>query len=303
MVWRGVAATLGLASLLLLTALAGCASKASGGGDLKLANGQTIDLAAAASQATGAADRGIISGVVVDAAIRPIASANLTLVGQGIATHADATGIFVIPNLKPGLYTVQARANGFQPIQSTAEVKAGETAKVRMVMDVDRSPIPFHSATAKFKGFYNVGSGLVDEVQTLEGNKTVGPVTTPYAATCTCVWPVDFEANASTYVIEAQWTPTVAKPGLPSPADLGPTEMTYNFEPNHGPSPPLIFCYGTPCAFHEWGTNVSRAATHATIHFWSDDSWVTFNQDFTAFFTVFYNGQAPADWAFTKGST
>jgi hypothetical protein len=299
---RGAAASLA-AGLFLLGLLSGCASKASGSGDLQLADGKTVDLAAAA-QGQESADRGVISGVVVDPAIRPIAGANLTVVGQGLAARADASGIFVVPNLKPGLYTVAARAAGFLPVQTTAEVKAGETTKVRIAMDVDRTPVPFHSPTVKFKGFYNVGSGLFDEVGTLDvWNRSVGPARTPESATCTCVFGFDMDGNFTTIVVEAAWTPSPAKPDLPDPANLGPTEMTWAFKPDAGKEPPLTFCYGSPCASHMWGGNVSADARHVTLHFWSDASWVTVNQDFEAFVTIFYNGAAPPDWAFTKGST
>jgi len=282
-------------------ALAGCSTKADGGqGDLQLADGHTVDLEAAARDAgaTAAADRGTISGVVVDAAIRPIAAANLTLVGQGVTTAADANGVFVLPNLKPGLFTIQAHAKGFLPVQSTAEVQAGQTTKVRMVMDVDRTPLPFHTPTIKFKGFYTVGSGLADEVQTLEGNRSVGPVQTPWAATCTCVWDVSFDPNATTFVIEDSYTESIQEP-----SQVGSPEMTFKFDVDKGTDPALIFCYGVPCSFHEWGSNVSKDASKAHIHFWSNDSWVAVNEEFQAFFTVFYVAPAPAGWSFLGGGT
>lgn len=301
MVVRGPVAA-AVASLFLLSLFAGCSSKASGSGDLQLANGETVDLdkAASASGAQRAAGKGVVSGVVVDPGIRPLAGVNLTVVGKGLTARTDANGIFVLSNLEPGLYTIAARAAGFLPVQTSAEVKAGETTKVRMVMDADTTPVPYHAATMKFNGFFQASfTGLVDEALDLfVFNQTRGPVTTPARPACTCHFVYYPEPNATTHVIEIAWEANPPKPADPT-GQLGDPEIIMHFNPGNF----LSFCYGSPCVLRYDGQNLSKDLTKVDLSFWGDNTWPALNEEFTVFVTLFYNGAAPHGWAFTKGDT
>src|SRR3954464_2439313 len=73
---------------------------------------------AAARHANGQAVSGTITGYVFDPSNNGVPNAKVTVtnVGTGVATTrlADATGLFLIPNLLPGTYTATAEAAGFQ---------------------------------------------------------------------------------------------------------------------------------------------------------------------------------------------
>ncbi|HUR61516.1 MAG TPA: carboxypeptidase-like regulatory domain-containing protein [Candidatus Thermoplasmatota archaeon] len=288
-------------ALFLLFLLGGCAAGPAGEGDQLAAD---LSAAAERAQAESGADRGIISGVVVDVGIHPIPRANLTVLNQGITARADDNGIFVFPNLKPGIYTIQARAAGYLGVQTTSEVVAGETSKVRIQMDADPTPLPYHSPTLKFKGFFQVSfTGLVDEALDLfVFNQTYGPVTTPPMPSCTCHYVYHPEANATTHIVEIQWEANPPKPDDPT-GQMGESEIVMDFNADKDPQPGLTFCYGSPCVTRFDGRNLSAELRTVDLGFWGDGTWPALNEEFNVFVTVFYNGAAPKDWSFIAGST
>jgi hypothetical protein len=297
--------------VVVLALLAGCAAgPVAGKGDLQLADGKTVDLNSAAQGAQTDKDRGTISGVVVDPAIRPIAGANLTVVGQGATARTDADGVFVIPNLKPGLYTILAKAKTFLPVQSTAEVKAGETAKVRMVLDIDRTPQPFHY-TLKFKAFEDLGNGLVDEAWNLFLANDTGPV--PGAGKnpfCRCQFFFSTDQQVTGFVVEGVWKDSVPRPG-PSQCGVpllgcvaGPT--VYYWHMYDAKSNFQKYSSGSctsPCRANVTGATYAPTARDFWISMYTDGNWVAYQQEYQVFVTPFLNGAAPKDWSFVKGDT
>lgn len=279
---RTAAQLLGLA--VLGVALAGCSDSSPSG---KVSG---IEL----QQVDNTAYLGSISGVVVDEAIRPVPGAQLSLLNRmGSNATSDADGLFVFEALEPGLYTISVAPipegeRRFYGIQTTAEVVAGETAKVRVVLPSDVTPVPFH-VTLAFDGFFQVGSGFVDEVLTLYVyNKTVGPVTTP-SPTCTCKWAFGAAETVQTFVVDLARQDTVESPS--------PTFWAFLLESDIDDND-IWFCYDNPCNAHVPGANFSAEARNFTIEVWSDPAWVAVQQSFELFVTIFYAAPAPEGWSF-----
>ena len=69
---------------------------------------------------------GTILGTVEDPSGNIIVGAKVTLINQGTgdqrAVTTDATGVFVVPSLLPGPYTVRVESQGFQTYQRTDNV-------------------------------------------------------------------------------------------------------------------------------------------------------------------------------------
>jgi len=294
---------------LLGSGLAGCTSagKESGGGDLRLADGSTVDLNGAAKDAPSSAGHGTVSGVVVDPGIRPIAGANVTVAGLGTVVRTDANGIFVVADLVPGLITLQVKAKGYLPVQTSAEVKAGETAKVRVVMDADLSPQPYH-VTLKFKAHEDFGNGLADEAWDLFLANSTGPFPglgkEPF---CQCQFFFSADQQVTAFVFEAAWTDTVAKPGGTQCVPLvgcvtGPTNYYWEL-------------YDADSDFQKYASDSCTSPCHAVIngttydakarHFWTamytDSNWVGYEQDYEILVSIFYNGEPPAGWSVING--
>ena len=193
MEWKG-----GAIALAVVVLLAGCTD----GGTQ--ATAPTIELAEVDNTAT----RGSISGVVVDDAIRPLAGVDLTLLtspARSVATDAD--GLFVFEGLDPGLYTLSANATvaderRFLGIQTTADVVAGETAKVRIVLPPDLTPQPYHTTYA-FDWYDESGVALVDFAVDLF-TRDVEPVNQTVPPFCDqCYFRFETDTTPHTFVVEA----------------------------------------------------------------------------------------------------
>ena len=64
---------------------------------------------------------GAIQGTVLDASGSAVPNAEITVTNTntGVArtTTATADGLFSVPSLQPGVYTVEGKAQGFSPVQ------------------------------------------------------------------------------------------------------------------------------------------------------------------------------------------
>jgi hypothetical protein len=283
----------GLLLLVVAASLAGCTGDedgAPGTDSVQLGDGTTLQLADADDATT--TSTGAISGVVVDDAVRPLADVSLRVLGltQRNLT-SDAQGLFLVGELEPGLYTVHANRTGFMPVQTTAEVRAGEVAKVRVQMPSDTSPQPRH-VTLQYDGFIQAGNGLANQAWELFVNGTAGVP----ANSCDCQFYFQTEQEASTFIIEVTWEQSVANPtgdnsGYWAVWDDGEADGGYLDESCANP------CYGV--------ASVDGFALPETRNFhtdiWLDASWVQVNQRFTQYVTIFYNGDAPEGWSFVAG--
>ncbi len=144
-------------------------------------------------------DTGAISGVVVDAAITPISGATITLKSLGLNLTSAADGTFVIQDLDPGVYFLEASADQFLAIQQTVTVEAGAVAKPIITLIPDPSPVPYQ-ATVTFDG-HMVFSDIyaVWYVTYYTGNSTL----------CQCIFTFDVESGYQNLVLEGDWTPSI----------------------------------------------------------------------------------------------
>jgi TonB-linked SusC/RagA family outer membrane protein len=82
------------------------------------------------AQATGA-----IEGTVVDEGTqRPLAGAQISIVGTSLRVVTSNSGTFRLPNVSVGARQVRARSLGFTPMTKTVEVADGQTARVQFAL-------------------------------------------------------------------------------------------------------------------------------------------------------------------------
>lgn len=275
---RRIVRSLVVAILAVATVLAGCAEPPAEATTVELGDGSQVELA----------DEGALSGVVVDEALRPLVGVTVLVLGQDIATVTDDSGLFIVEDLAPGLYTLAVNLTGYLPTQTTAEVKLGDTAKVRIVLPTDPTPKPFH-VTQKFDGFNQAGNALVSQAYELFVNGTAG---VPYDS-CQCQFYYRLDQPADTHIVEVAWEPSVENPTAASTgywAIWDDDGGDYQDDSCDNP------CLGRVDAFFP------AESQRFHIDIWLDGDWVQVNQEFTVYLTLFYNGPAPEDWSFVAGS-
>lgn len=100
---------------------------------------------------------GAIRGVVVNEAIVPIADV-LVALNTGKNVTSDEQGAFVFSDLEPGTYFLTASKLGFNSVQTSAEVVAGEAeppiTKITLLADPTQQP---YTQTLKWEGFLQCG--------------------------------------------------------------------------------------------------------------------------------------------------
>jgi hypothetical protein len=242
------------------------------------------------SVAPPAEGKGNIAGVVVDEAIRPVAHVEVTVIGQPLNASTDANGLFSIPDLAPGLYTLSAAAKGFLAIQTTAEVKAGETAKVRMALATDKTPQPYHS-TLKFDWFDQEGVTLVDFTVDLVNRDFLNRSLPPMCDLCYFDFPSD--GPVDTFVVEAVW-----EDSIPDSAE-GTTEYFWTLD-NHDSGDYAADYFSSPGRATVAGESIGNG-THYGIGMSADEDWVTYQQKAEIFLTMFYRAPPPDGWSFVDG--
>jgi hypothetical protein len=131
-----------------------------------------IVLVAGVTHLFGQADTASIHGTVVDPQNRPVAGANIVVNNTDLSskrtTVADSAGVFVISNLAPGAFTVEATGKGLvsrRPVRLT--ISLGSTTEVTVKLSVAAVS---QSTTVTGRG------------ATSEGNTVAPPVNTDDAA-------------------------------------------------------------------------------------------------------------------------
>ncbi len=143
-----------IAALLSMVTLAGCAESSEQVQDDELPEGVGEELQA--TETTG-----VIRGIVVDSAIVPVQGVDITLsTGQTAVTDED--GFFGFQGLEPGSYFIQAQKAGWENIQASTTVSAGEDkpplVRIQMVPD----PVTLPSVAAlQFDGIIVCSFSLV----------------------------------------------------------------------------------------------------------------------------------------------
>lgn len=230
---------------------------------------------------------GGLRGVVVDEAIRPIAGANLTLVGTDLAAVSDASGVFTFDNLEPGAYFIDVSAATFLGTQASAEVAAGQVTDVRVLLAADPTPQPSHE-TLQYDGFMEFMVPFVlfsaEIFTTGELNQSV----------CQCWWVFQAPGNVTTVVFEL-----VFNSASPTGA-----EMYYQFTENECTEQHIHSKYTTsPYVAHVprefWQVEGCEAFD---IHFGTGTTSAGINQAFKSFVTLWRDGPAPEDWSISSGS-
>lgn len=228
-------------------------------------------------------DVGAISGVVVDVTIVPVEGATVTLADGSTAT-TDVDGTFVFESLEPGAYFLTVEAPLFFPTQSSAEVEAGEVTRLRVQLQPDLTPLPYHD-TEQFAGFAAAWAGIGGWVWDI----SAGPATGIRACEA-CEFPFTADGGLETVVLEAAWEHSI-DPGAAGDQLLG-YYMGLEWE---GDLDTEYVDSGD--TFHVqrelFGDSREFVAT-----LYPDDVWPGLEQHYDLYVTKFYLEPADADWSF-----
>ncbi|MGB0652661.1 MAG: carboxypeptidase-like regulatory domain-containing protein [Thermoplasmatota archaeon] len=276
---------LSMAALLLTALLAGCASDGGNPGDsFELGDGSTVDL----DDVSARKGFGAISGVVVDPAIRPVAGAIVTLRSAGINTTTADDGRFAFEDVQPGFHFLDIRGAGYQASQSSVDVLEGGVAKVKVLLEIDASPQPYHT-TYKFAAFADATAGIAGWAADLF-LEDLG------LSLCKCFFNFSVDQPPASFVMEAEWVDSI--PGKPT----GATE--YYFSLSSDEPYELETTYVTsPALWVMNGSFYPEDARTYSISLYPDDFWPTYNQQYEVFVTVFYLERHPDGWSFLSGDS
>ena len=93
------------------------------------------------AQGTTGTIRGIVTRAAPDA---PVAGAQVFIVGGRLGAVTGADGRYTFSQVPPGTHVVRVRALGFQPIEKSVEVTAGQAATADFV--VTSTPVSLENA-------------------------------------------------------------------------------------------------------------------------------------------------------------
>ena len=86
---------------------------------------------------TWAQSTGTIKGILTDENGKPLAGANVSLVGTTLGDAADQNGAYLIENVPPGTYKLRVRFIGYRPQTVTVAVRQGETVTKSFTLKED----------------------------------------------------------------------------------------------------------------------------------------------------------------------
>ncbi len=262
---------------MVVVVLAGCAGGSTGSSD------------ALATHPVEVNDQlGGIRGTVVDEAIRPIANATVHMTNPARNTTTDSNGVFAFDLVPPGSRFLVASRLGYHATQSSVEVAAGQVVPSRIALVVDVSPVPYH-VTLPFHGFIEFWGGIAQF-----GVELLVP---GVGGLCNCYYHFTPDANLTTLVFEATWDYTT-----PDPTGAMDDQFYWSVGQEDQASDMLETGYcADPCR-----ANISLAkylaGSEVTAYLQGPDEYVTYEQPFDMYITLFYRGPPPkADWSFLKG--
>jgi hypothetical protein len=240
-----------------------------------------------APDATTTATTGGIRGVVIDPTITPVIGAAVMLDGTKVATETDDAGGFAFSDVEPGIYFIAVQSDGHLSAQQSVEVTAGFVEKVRIMVQIDQRPAPYHQSL-KFDGFIGLWA---------PGPSYVVQLVYPDDDVCKCQMQVHPDGNISNFVFEAFWEASVTVPEFEDMSwefDSYEGESLDNQEGEYAPSP----IYG----------NLDRE-----LYSQNSDNWlarvtpgiaagVYVQQNYEMFVTSFHLAPGPDGWSINDPS-
>lgn len=234
--------------------------------------------------------QGGIRGVVVDAAIRPVAGAIVSSTdGRLNATTAD-DGLFAFERLDPGTYFFGIVAPRFLPVQTSIDVAAGAVASLRVQLQQNLTPVPYHETYAK-EGFIQYGASIATFAANLVAQEVNQSI-------CNCYIRFDTAPGAVAIVIEATWEAAVACP--PGTSDdlywqiyEGDTEDIHIASAFQ--AKPI---YAVVDKLEMWGAN--QTSFEASVTEGADCP--RYNQQYQSYYTVWYLDGPPDGWSIVAGT-
>jgi hypothetical protein len=285
-------------ALLAASVLSGCASPSD---DAPSEDGPTFDdLGLQATSSTG-----VIRGVVVDDAIRPIAGAKVTLLGESPreAVTTDQ-GVFGFDGLPAATYFLKVHKLGYSDAQQSADVVAGvaDPPIVKVQLVADASSTPYHESYV-FDGFIEcsgsfvvVGAAVCSIPNVLlEQNVTQDNFGVFY----------DLSGKPTWMQSEMVWQSTQAlgsAMNLQYAWDCGETLLCEHEV--SGPSPLLLTADAEAIDTINGGDYEEQLFVRAFNEGLAETSGLlglTLQQRFTVYTHVFYGYEPPADWRFSSG--
>lgn len=112
----------------------------------------------------GDGDLGIIKGVVFDGAVRPLADADVLLLGNGENRTATTTeqGVFGFDRLPPGVYQMTVSKSGYSTVSQDVDVEAGvlDPSVTKFLLTIDAAQRPFY-VFKDFRGYIECQASVV----------------------------------------------------------------------------------------------------------------------------------------------
>lgn len=281
--------SLGLA--VLAVALAGCSG-----------NAPKADPVGPGSDLEPTETTGIIRGVAVDQSIRPLAGVVIAAASGELRTEmiSDDTGFFGMDGLQPGVWFLSASKVGFDPIQQSADVVAGEAdpAIVRVMLTENYALRPY-SETYVWSGFLQCSAG----VPVVEAS--VNPCfVLSYAdeSLSSNVWNRSINPNPQTVQAEMVWKPATAVGSSFRLLAFVPSENVEDLQPDDyavaQSGSPLVLRVGAELLDNK---SVGMDNELSFRVFPGQDQPTAFaNQAFEVYITVFYGAPAPEGWMFIE---
>ena len=114
--------------------------------------GCTQDAAAPQIEGLGPADfeeggPDYLMGQVVDPEIVPVEGVEVSVLGAGLVTTTDATGLFRLGPLEPGTHTIRAERHGYASADTDVSLGGQLAPQVTIILDPVASDVPYHETT------------------------------------------------------------------------------------------------------------------------------------------------------------
>lgn len=300
---------------------------------LLLAGCSSGDPPAASDDAPGATDlgleatetTGLIRGIVVDEAIRPLANATVTLVGDvPVRQTTGSDGAFGFDGLAPGTYFLKVAKLGYFDIQQSADVVAGlanpDAVKVQLVRDVSFQAF---SEAFVYEGFIEcttsalVLCGAPNAIEPLmcAGADPLPPLCYGQLTNDRFTFTQFFSPNATMVQTELVWqTNQAASPALyleveALTPDCPQTDLSTTLNGTSGASPIFVRVFSETLEEYEIGPDCGIYYSVFSGDATGDPTGegvpvgVTVEQRFTAYTHAFYGYLPPVDWRFSVDST